>query len=88
MAEVQRYEREMRAMPMWLLQEYLVELGGYPIEDGRVMGNGWSARLKRMEDFQLGSLRVGQVRLEVEADPLVMQQLRPALEKKLLRAGG
>jgi hypothetical protein len=36
----------------------------------------------------VGSLRVGRVCLDVWVSPKVLERLRPALERKLLRAGG
>jgi hypothetical protein len=82
------YRREMRGIPLWLLEEYLVELGAERVQPGLVAGEGWSARLEQMPDFRVGSLKVGQLRLEVQATPQAWQALQPALEKKLLRAGG
>jgi hypothetical protein len=82
------YRREMRGIPLWLLEEYLIELGGERIEPGRLQAEGWTAHLEQMADFQVGSLIVGQVRIEVQATPRAWQALQPALKKKLLRAGG
>lgn len=75
-------------MPLWLLQEYLLELGGQMSQEGQVIGDGWRATLAQMDDFQIGSVIVGQVRLEVHANEQAMQSLLPLLEKKLIRAGG
>ncbi len=82
------YRREMRGIPLWLLEEYLVELGAQRVQPGLVAGQGWAALLEQLPDFHLGSLRVGQLRLEVQATPEAWQALQPMLEKKLLRAGG
>lgn len=82
------FERTLRSLPLWLLQEYLVELGGQLNPDGSVQGCGWTAKMKQVDDFQIGSIRVGQVHLQVHADADVTDTLLPALEKKLLRAGG
>ena len=81
-------ERTLRSLPFWLLQEYLVELGGELQANGHVQGNGWTAQLTQIEDFQVGSLKVGQVHLKVNASPEMLETFIPALEKKLLRAGG
>jgi hypothetical protein len=78
----------LRGIPLWLLREYLQELGGAAAEDGSVSGPGWLARLEQAEDFRIGPLGIGQVRLQIEASAESWQALRPALEKKLLRAGG
>lgn len=88
MSRVFHFERILRSLPLWLLQEYLVELGGDKIEDGSVLGDGWTARLEQIEDFQVGSLKVGQVYLDVEIDLDKAQGFVLELEKKLLRAGG
>ncbi len=82
------YNREMRGIPLWLLRKYLVDIGAEEKGENTVIGRGWQARLSQMEDFQVGSLVVGQVRLELEAEPEIWQELQPVLEKKLLRAGG
>lgn len=83
-----RIEREIRGIPLWLLAEYLVDFGGQETEPGHVQGDGWEASLTQLEDFRVGSLAVGQVRIEVEGSPESMALLLPQLEKKLLRAGG
>ena len=85
--ETVEYIRELRGIPLWLLQEYLVELGGEAV-DHQVLGAGWKASLQQLEDYRLGSIRVGQVRLEIRADTAAFELLKPHLEKKLLRAGG
>jgi hypothetical protein len=88
MATEMIYERTLRSLPVWLLQEYLIELGGKLDEDGSVLGNGWRAQIRQLDDFQVGSLKVGQVHLKVKAVDGVVDDLMPVLEKKLLRAGG
>lgn len=80
--------REVRGIPLWLLQKYLVEAGGTAVADGQVQANGWQATLEQIEDFQIGSLRVGQVRLTVVGTAEPLAQLNEILEVKLLRAGG
>jgi hypothetical protein len=85
---VSGYCREVRGLPLWLLREYLLAAGGHPAGDGRVVGDGWTATLTQLEDFQIGSLRVGQVRLEIDAAPDILAALETYLEPKLLRGGG
>jgi hypothetical protein len=52
------------------------------------MKGGWQIRLTQLKDYRIGSLQVGQVRLEWRADELAQAHTWPLLEKKLLRAGG
>ena len=87
MAEPVRASGPQRGIPLKLFQDYLIDLGGSQAGDGRVEGPGWQAHLQRIEDFQIGSLRVGQVHVEFEGQPEALDALLPRLEKKLLRAG-
>jgi hypothetical protein len=78
-----------RAVPIWLLRAYLVEAGGREQPDGSVAGDGWRATLTPAEDFRIGSLRVGQVRLELTGDEAALAAVRPLIARKLgTRAGG
>ncbi len=79
--------RDIRSIPLWLLRDYLVELGGKAESDTRVVGQGWTAQLTELEDFQLGDLKVAQVRLELEGEDLALKQVTDGLEPRLLRAG-
>lgn len=80
-------ERELRGIPIWLVKSYLEELGGQESGD-RVQGKGWSARLVQLEDYQIGSIRVGQVLLELEVEEEIQEEFTLRLDRKLLRAGG
>jgi hypothetical protein len=77
-----------RAIPLWLLRAYLEELGGQVQADGSVAGEGWQARLTQLPDAEVGSLRIGQVRLELTGEAAAVARLQHALKPKLLRAGG
>lgn len=78
----------MRGIPLWLLRAYLVEAGGRPEGEDRVAGEGWTARLRQIEDYRIGNLRVGQVRVELEGAPDVLDAVETRLAPKLLRGGG
>jgi hypothetical protein len=82
------FERELRSLPAWLLRAYLEELGGRVTSDDCICGDGWQARLEQMEDYAIGSLRVGQVRLIWKGNDRALQEVWPRLEQKLARAGG
>ncbi|HZY41945.1 MAG TPA: DUF1952 domain-containing protein [Anaerolineae bacterium] len=84
---MQTIVREMRGIPLWLLREYLQELGGTVLDDGLVRAEGWSVRLTRMEPFRLGSLAVGQTRLDIEIEDQLADAFLEAFAKKTLRAG-
>ncbi|MDX1687068.1 MAG: DUF1952 domain-containing protein [Candidatus Promineifilaceae bacterium] len=82
------FSRDVCGIPLWLLREYLEEAGGQAQGDDRVAGDGWTATLTQIEDYEIGSVSVGQVRVEVEGQPDAMERMTAFLEKKLLRAGG
>lgn len=79
--------RQVRGIPLWLLREYLEELGGQVDGNGRVVGDGWIATLVPQEPFQLGSLRVGQLELKIMGSREALDELQPRLDKKTMRAG-
>ena len=84
---MQTIVREMRGIPFFLLKEYLEEMGGTSISDNLVQGPGWSVNLTKMEPFQLGSLSVGQTRLDIEIEDHLVDDFMEVFGKKTLRAG-
>ena len=84
----ERFETIITGVPLWLLREYGQELGGRPESDGALRGEGWRMTLAQADDYAIGSLRVGQVRMQIEGEAQAVAGLRRALEPKLLRGGG
>lgn len=82
------FVREVRGIPLWLLREYLVDAGGRAASDTVVVGEGWKVTLTQLDDFQVGSLRVGQLKVELDGEPEALERMQKVLEQKLLRAGG
>ena len=80
--------REIRGIPFFLLVEYLEEMGGTVVNDGQVQGPGWHVDLSRMEPFRLGSLEVGQTRLEIHIEDHLVDDFLDVFGQKTLRAGG
>ena len=84
---MQTISREIRGIPHFLLIEYLQELGGRLVEEDLVEGAGWRVWLSRMEPYRLGSLVVGQTRLEIEIEDELADDFFERFSKKTLRAG-
>jgi hypothetical protein len=84
---MQTIVREMRGIPLWLLREYLQEMGGTAVTEELVQAEGWRVRLTRMEPFRLGSLSVGQTRLDIEIEDQLAEAWLQQFGKKTLRAG-
>ena len=86
-------ERVIRGIPLWLVRGYLEDLGARPTgettrEHVTLAADGWTATLEQVEDFQIGSLRVGQVRLTLTGEDAALRPMLAALEKRLFRGGG
>lgn len=75
-------------LPRWLVEDYLASLGATLQRGEWVHPEGWRAQVEPAPDYQIGSLRVGQVRLRLHGSPQAVQAAWKALEPKLLRAGG
>ena len=86
-------ERTIRGIPLWLVRGYLEDLGARPTGDPThervaLAADAWDATLEQVEDFQIGSLRVGQVRLSLTGEDAALRPMLAALEKRLFRGGG
>ncbi len=85
---MQNITREMRGIPLWLLREYLEEMGGTAKNDNLVQADDWKVTLTKMEPFKLGSLEVGQVLLDIEVEENHADDFFKRFNLKTLRAGG
>ncbi len=74
-------------IPLWLMCEYLQDLGGEADGEDQVNGEGWTASIIKIEPNRVSSLRVGRIQLELQGDPDAIAALKPRLEKKTMRAG-
>ncbi|MFN8497906.1 MAG: DUF1952 domain-containing protein [Anaerolineae bacterium] len=82
-----RYVRDVRAVPLWLLREYLMELGGQG--DGEdLVGDGWRASLLWLGTYRIGSLVVGEARVEIEGEATAVERTAAALDLRLSTRGG
>lgn len=80
---------ELRSTPLWLMQRYLVKLGGTVKEQERyVVGPGWSAQLEKGEPVHLGSLQIGVAYLDLFGSEETLAGLMQTLEIWLMRGGG
>ena len=80
-------ETFVHAIPLWLLREYLVELGGTALSETEIAGDGWRAELTKLPDHHIGSLRIGRVQLDLHGEAEALVRLRPGLDRKTMRAG-
>lgn len=67
------------------MQAYLEEVGGKLNVDNWFEGSGWKAKINKIDDFIVGSTRVGQVRLEWWGDEQAVRMVLPQLERLMAR---
>jgi Domain of unknown function (DUF1952) len=73
-------------MPAWLLEAYLVELGGSQADDGgAVAGDGWRATLAQAPSGG-GGIAIARVTVTIEGERAA--EAMAALRKKAQRGGG
>ena len=81
-------KREYHGIPLRVISDYLVELGGTIIGEDLVRGESWSATLCRGEPFRLGVLRLDTVHVHFEGDAAVLNRLLALFDLRTIRAGG
>ena len=81
-------KREYHGIPLRVISDYLVELGGTMIGENYFSGEGWSATLRRGEPFTLGALRLDTIHVHFEGDAAPLNRLLASFDLKMLRAGG
>jgi hypothetical protein len=75
-------------VPLWLMKEYLAQLGAAEGPDGRFEAPGWQALLEPAPWKTIGSLRVGGTRATFSGDAAVLAALFERLHWKTMRGGG
>jgi hypothetical protein len=75
-------------IPLWLMEEYLRRTGAAQRGEEWEHPAGWRAHLSPAPDYQIGSLRVGRLRLRLSGDPAAIAQAEQSLQVYLLRGGG
>lgn len=81
-------EREYHGVPIWVLRDYLIDLGGKMITEACISGEGWSATFLEGDPFPLGRFKLGTLHVAFEGDFAVLNRLLSAFDLKMLRAGG
>ncbi|MCE7986745.1 MAG: DUF1952 domain-containing protein [Caldilinea sp. CFX5] len=75
-------------VPLWLMKEYLVDLGAVEVEENCLVADGWQARVSKAEPNRIGSLVIGGATVEFTGDPAALEAMFKRLHWKTLRGGG
>ena len=84
----QTQQNDYYGVPIWLMKDYLVQLGGREVQENVLEGAGWRAELRKAEVRHLGSLRVGGTTVDFSGEPGALAELFEQLHWKTLRGGG
>ncbi len=83
------FEREVRAVPLWLVREYLLKLGGQEVGEGVFRGAGWEVQVRDMPPARVGQLVIHRLQMTVRTkDRATFDAFYPRLELMLWRGGG
>ncbi len=79
---------EYHGVPLWLMKEYLSDLGATEVEENLMVGAGWQARLSKAEPNRIGSLVIGGAAAEFSGEETALAAMFEKLHWKTLRGGG
>ncbi len=83
-----RVEHDYYGVPLWLMKEYLMQLGGREVDENVIEGEGWRAELRKAERRHIGSLSVGGATTIFFGEQETLDVLFERLHWKTLRGGG
>lgn len=81
-------EHDYYGVPVWLMKEYLTQLGGIETGEDLMAGDGWRAEIRKAERRHIGSLSVGGATVVFVGEQTTLDALFEKLHWKTLRGGG
>ena len=81
-------EHDYYGVPLWLMKDYLAQLGGQEVTEDVMMGSGWRAELRKAARRSIGSLSVGGTTAVFSGEQADLDDLFERLHWKTLRGGG
>jgi len=84
----ERYEFELRNVPLTRIQEYWVEAGGTLTGERSAEGVGWRAHLQEMEAVKLFTITVPRDLLIIEGESDAARAIADFMRRKTMRGGG
>lgn len=79
---------EYHGVPLWLMKDYLTDLGAVETEENVLVGDGWTAVVSKAAPRHIGSLVIGGAAVEFSGDEAALAALFAKLHWKTLRGGG
>lgn len=80
--------KQIFGVPLWLMKDYLADLGAVETEPDTMAADGWRAVVRKSEPYRIGSLVVGRIEVEFSGDDAVLETVLEKLHWKTMRGGG
>ena len=84
----ERYEYELRNVPLMRIQEYWVEAGGTLTSERSAEGVGWCAHLQALEAVTLFTITIPRDLLMIEGEAEAARVTADFMRRKTMRGGG
>jgi len=81
-------EHDYYGIPIWMMKDYLTQLGGREGAENVMEGAGWRAQLRKADLKHIGSLTIGGTTVIFSGEESTLATLFDQLHWKTLRAGG
>jgi hypothetical protein len=75
-------------VPIWLMKDYLGQLGAQETSENEMEAEGWGASLRKADPRHIGSLVVGGTTVTFRGDAQSLAAMFERLHWKTLRGGG
>ena len=75
-------------VPLWLMKNYLTDLGATETEENVMVADNWQAVVKKSAPHKIGSLLAGRIEVDVSGDEAAIEIMLEKLHWKSLRGGG
>ncbi len=83
-----RVEMEMRNLPLFRLQEYLIEAGATQQNERTFTAPKWHARIEKMEPAQVVTMTIRRDLVVIEGDEAEVDRVYNYMKGKTMRGGG
>ena len=81
-------EHDYYGIPIWMMKDYLAQLGARERAENVMQGAGWQAVLRKADLKHIGSLTIGGTSVSFSGDEDALRAMFDQLHWKTLRAGG
>ncbi len=80
--------KQIFGVPLWLMKDYLADLGAVETEPDTMAADGWQGVVRKTEPYRIGSLVVGRIEVEFSGDAAMLETVLEKLHWKTMRGGG